>query len=74
LAEGICAEHPDRASYLDSLAAAYAADGRFEEALGASDRALAAAVSAGNTELPQAIRQRRHEYEGRRAYRRSRHK
>jgi tetratricopeptide (TPR) repeat protein len=74
LAEGICAEHPDRASYLDTLAAAYAADGRFEEALGASDRALAAAVSAGNTELPQAIRQRRHEYEGRRAYRRSRHK
>ncbi|MBX7074750.1 MAG: tetratricopeptide repeat protein [Pirellulales bacterium] len=74
LAEGICAKYPDRASYLDTLAAAYAAAGRFEEAVGASDRALAAAMSAGDMELPQAIKQRRQEYEGRRAYRRPLHK
>jgi tetratricopeptide (TPR) repeat protein len=54
---------------LDTLAAAYAAAGRFEEAVQAAERAVALAAAAGPTERADAIQTRLDLYRERRAYR-----
>jgi len=53
---------------LDTLAVAYAAAGRFEEALGACDEALALAQAAGQADLVHALATRRRLYAAGRAF------
>ncbi len=48
----------DRATMLDTLAAAYAEAGRFDDAIAASRRSLEAAAATENTELIQELTQR----------------
>jgi protein O-mannosyl-transferase len=54
---------------LDTLAAAYAAGGRFEEAIETARQALAMASSSGETDLAGEIKSRLQLYESRRPYR-----
>jgi tetratricopeptide (TPR) repeat protein len=56
------------ADVLDTLAAAYAADGRFEPARAAAERALARAEADGSPALAAAIRERLALYREQRAY------
>lgn len=63
LAERACAITRGRdAGCLDTLAAAYAAAGRFDLAITTADRAIAAAATAGDEEQVRAIEQRRELY------------
>ena len=55
-------------SLLDTLAAAYAAAGRFEEAAAAATEAAASAEARGQPQLAREIRERRELYAARRAY------
>jgi len=55
-------------SLLDTLAAAYAAVGRFEEAAAAAARAAASAEAQGQPQLAREIRKHRELYAARRAY------
>ena len=69
LAEMACAgAGAKNASYLDTLACAYAEAGRFEEAVATAQKALAAAGDAGKPELAAEIRQRLGLYRNARAY------
>ena len=49
-------------AFLDTLAAAYAEAGRFDDALRTSEKALQSAVDAGDTNLVHEIQERRHLY------------
>ena len=53
---------PADAAALDVLAAAYAEDGRFEEAVAAADRAVAAATDEGRPDLAAEFADRREDY------------
>jgi tetratricopeptide (TPR) repeat protein len=55
-------------SYLDTLAAAYAADGRFNEAIRTAEKATELAQSAGQTQLVNRIQMRLGLYQTGRAY------
>jgi protein O-mannosyl-transferase len=57
---------------LDTLAAAYAAGGRFEEAIETAEQALAMASSSGETELAAEIKSRLQLYQSRRPFRQAR--
>ena len=71
LAVRACArsQRPD-AHTLDALGAAYAAAGRFDDALGAAEEARALADSSGQTELARDIERRLQLYRAGRAFRR----
>jgi protein O-mannosyl-transferase len=72
VAERLCARTGCRqAEVLDVLAAAYAAAGRFEEAVRAAEQAVASASAAGQAELAGLVRQRLPLYQARRPYRES---
>lgn len=58
----------DHAEILDTLAAAYAEAGRFEEAVGAARRAIEAALSSGQSESAAQIQSRLALYEAGQAY------
>jgi len=59
---------PEDPSLLDTLAAAYAATGRFEEAAEAAERAAASAEARGQPQMAREIRERSVLYAARRAY------
>jgi tetratricopeptide (TPR) repeat protein len=70
LARQVCAAADDPpARFLDTLAAAYAEMGRFDDAVQAARRALAAAEVAGESELTREIQERLQRYENRQAFR-----
>ncbi len=56
------------APYLDTLAAAYAATGRYDEAISAAEKAIELARSAGQTQLVDRIEMRLELYQSGRAY------
>jgi tetratricopeptide (TPR) repeat protein len=59
LAEGLCERTGNHVvPYLDTLAAAYAATGRFDEAIRAAEKAIELARSAGQTQLASRIEMR----------------
>jgi tetratricopeptide (TPR) repeat protein len=71
-AESACnAVRPPPAKYLDALAAAYAEAGRFADAVATAEKALAAAESAKQTGLAQAIGNRLVLYREKRPFRES---
>jgi Flp pilus assembly protein TadD len=61
----------DRPVILDTLAAAYASAGRFDEAAAAAERGRTAALAAGNERLAESIRQRLVLYRSRTPFRES---
>ncbi len=63
--EGVGRENPE---YLDTLAAAYAAAGRFKEAVGIAGESLAIARSAGDTGLAEELERRLHLYQAEKAF------
>jgi tetratricopeptide (TPR) repeat protein len=65
-------ELAEQPAMLDTLAAAYAAGGRFEEAIETARQALALASSSGETELAGEITRRLQLYESRQPYRQAR--
>jgi tetratricopeptide (TPR) repeat protein len=70
LAEHICRTLPSPgADEFDILAAAYAASGRYSEAVTAADRAARLAEATGRNELGGKIRERMKLYEAKKAYR-----
>src|SRR5208282_3782613 len=70
LAQRVCERSGNRApGYLDTLAAAYAAAGRFDEAIATAQKAIDLARSAGQTELVKEIDSRLELYHNGRAYR-----
>ena len=69
LAEGACKLSDDRvANYLDTLAAAYAAAGRFDDAVSTAQKALRLANAAGQTQLVSRIEMRLELYLAKRPY------
>jgi tetratricopeptide (TPR) repeat protein len=56
-------------AYLDTLAGAYAAGGRFNDAIATAQKAMELARSAGQTQLAAEIEARLQLYRGGRAYR-----
>jgi superkiller protein 3 len=71
LAERACKLSDDRAAnYLDTLAAAYAATGRFDDAVGTAQKAIQLARSGGQPELTGRIEVRLELYRSGHAYRR----
>jgi spermidine synthase len=62
LAEKAAAAEPQNARFLDTLAAAYAAAGRFTEAIETAEKALTAARQAGAKSLAAGIEQRQKQY------------
>jgi tetratricopeptide (TPR) repeat protein len=69
LAEAACHSTPEpRASWLDTLAAAYASAGRWSDAVSTAESALQVAELAGPTELTEGIRQRLAGYRAEQAY------
>jgi hypothetical protein len=56
------------ANLLDTLAAAYAANGRFEEAVHSAEKAVALAEAEGDLALAQAFRKRLSNYLSREPY------
>jgi cytochrome c-type biogenesis protein CcmH/NrfG len=66
-AEQVCRQSGDPAGCLDALAAAYAAAGRFPEAVAVARKAVQLASAAGNSTLARQIEQRRALYAERRA-------
>lgn len=74
LAERVCDRTQRKdPKLLDTLAAAYAEAGRFEEAVAAADRALELAEQANADDLVSKIKARRHLYQSRQAYRSQQH-
>jgi tetratricopeptide (TPR) repeat protein len=70
LAERACELTNNRvAEYLDTLAVAYAAAGRFNDAIAAAQKAIGLARSAGQTQMVSEIETRRELYRAGRAYR-----
>jgi tetratricopeptide (TPR) repeat protein len=70
LAERTCQLTSNReARYLDTLAVAYAADGRFNEAITAARQAIGLARSAGQTQVVSEVESRLEFYRAGRAYR-----
>ena len=70
LAERACELTDNRvAGYLDTLAAAYAAAGRFNEAIATAQKAIELARSAGQTQIVNEIETRLELYRAGRAYR-----
>jgi protein O-mannosyl-transferase len=70
LAERACAlSKPASFSYLDTLAAAYAEVGRFEDAVGTAQQAVGLAQQVGPKEKAEQIRLRLKLYQTRRSYR-----
>ena len=70
LAERACQLTGDRvAPYLDTLAAAYAAAGRFKDAVATAQKAIELASSAGQTQIVSEIETRLELYRAGRAYR-----
>ena len=70
LAERACKLTNNRvAAYLDTLAAAYAAAGRFNDAIAAAQKAIGLARSAGQTQMVSEIETRLELYRAGRAYR-----
>ena len=65
LAEKTTAAEPQNARYLDTLAAAYAAAGRFSEAVQTTEKALIAARQSGAQALAAGIEQRQKQYRAR---------
>jgi tetratricopeptide (TPR) repeat protein len=64
LAEKVCnLTHRSRATYLDTLAAAYANAGRFDEAKAAAKEAIALAEASGRIKLAEEIKSRLARYE-----------
>jgi spermidine synthase len=69
LAEGLRQETREpTADLLDTLAAAYAAAGRFDEAIRSAEQAVALAEAEGAVELAQMIRERLSNYRARKPY------
>ncbi len=68
LAERAALADPPNANYLDTLAAAYAAAGRFEDAVAAAERAVRVAESAGTAPLAAQVRARLPLYRAGRPY------
>jgi len=72
LAERACQLTGDRvAPYLDTLAAAYAAAGRFKDAVATAQKAIELAKSAGQTQVVSEIEPRLQLYRNGQAYRRA---
>lgn len=70
LALRVCARTKfENASHLDTLAAAYAAVGKFDDAVATSQKALAAARSTSNAPLAEQIERRARLYASRKPYR-----
>ena len=70
LAERVCQLTSGRvAPYLDTLAAAYAADGRFNDAIATAQKAIGLASAAGQTRMVNEIETRLELYRAGRAYR-----
>jgi len=70
LAQDLCRQTGNRvAPYLDTLAVAYAADGRFDKAIATAQQAIELARSAGQIQLISAIEGRLELYRAGRAYR-----
>lgn len=70
LAEGVCAgPAPRNATFLDTLAAAYAEAGRFEEAAATAREALSLALESGKADLAAEIQQRLELYQAGRPFR-----
>ena len=71
LARRACELTGDRLSpYLDTLAAAYAAAGRFDEAIAAAQKAIELASAAGQPQVAKEIEGHRQLYRSGQAYRR----
>jgi spermidine synthase len=69
IAEGLRDEAREpSANLLDTLAAAYAAAGRFEEAIRSAEQALALAEAEGSLALAQTFRERISDYRSRKPY------